>query len=94
MEKWGWTKRAMWADEVLGVFWVGDEKVLSVSIGNAELQINYELGWEDYLKGDEWSDIVERAAGKLSDSSGKGTGKAGSKGKGKAKATGKGKSQW
>ena len=65
-----------------------------MSVTNAELQINYELGWEDSLKADEWLDIVGRAARKLSDSLGKGTRKPGTKGKGKAKATGKGKSQF
>ena len=73
----------MWADEGTGTFTLGDEQVLSATVSNGQVHTAYGTGWEEYLKGEEWDDLVQRAGGKLAGGMRKRAEKGAPKGKGK-----------
>ena len=48
-EKWGWEKRAVWADPENGTVWVGDEAVVSMKIVDKNINLDYGTDWETYF---------------------------------------------
>ena len=95
--EWKYAKKAVWADDVSGDVWVGDERAIRVHVEEGKLNIDYGSGWKEWLTQEnypEFKQLTEFWVEKINqaESSGKGREKGSEKGavKGQGKVGRKG----
>ena len=80
--EWKVPKSDVWVDVEARTVSVEKEKALEAKVSDGVLVIEYGNEWEEYLKGEAWTNILEKANGKLEGlRKGKGAGKGKAKGR-------------
>ena len=85
LNQWGWSKQSMWVDDGPGVLWLGEEIVLTATVCEEMLNVDYGKDWELYMQSEPWNKMINDTKGKITKKASKGE----SKGKGKQKGHGK-----
>ena len=79
--EWGYTLQNLWVDKTKKSISLGKEMILSITMENLDMKLNFGRLWEDHLGGDdEFKKILKIAHDKLAEHPSKGDGK-GKKGK-------------
>ena len=76
--KWGLPKARAWADLEDYSLWVDGEMAIKAAVVDGALKVDYGTGWEDYLNGAEWNEIVStrsKTIEQAAEMKGKGKGK-------------------
>ena len=85
--EWGISKQVLWVDIPTRSLWYGPDKVLTVTITDLQLSVEYGEGFETWLsEGGDWEEILKVAKNTLGKAKAKkGAGKGAHKGKNKDK---------
>ncbi|CAE8650059.1 unnamed protein product [Polarella glacialis] len=82
---------SLWVEPESGVLQFDTDIVMTVSVLNSTISVNYGTDWETYLAGGTWTDLMSDATEKIKKSIlSKGKGKGSKKGKGHSEGKGKG----
>ena len=79
MADWEWQSQALYVDKNSGTLYLGEEMMLVSRVEGGTFKISYSDGWEEYLKSDAFTGIVDGLQKKMA------KGKGGTKGSGKGK---------
>ena len=78
IDEWKFTKDGLWADPESGILWNGSDIVVTASIQDHRLQLQYGDGWESFVtdtRFPEWNGLVNDINTKLQNVQSKGVGK-------------------